>query len=183
MNLLFLHGRPATGKYTIGRELAAQTGYELYHNHLVVDEVLKVHAFGSPGFIAERDRRWRAYFLRTAAAQLRGLIFTFSPENSVPQAFIDWLFDGLPAAGAVVLSVELLASEPAIEDRLASKQRRGFRKLADLELYRRLRASGSFDTPVIPRTELRIDTERHLPAGAAREIASHFGLRPVPNTA
>jgi len=176
MNLLFLYGLPATGKYTIGRELAAQTGYELYHNHLVVDEVLKAHAFGSPGFIAERDRRWRVHFLRTAAAQPRGLIFTFSPENSVPQAFFDWLFDRLPAAGVVVHSVELVASEAAIEHRLVSKKRRGFRKLADPDLYRRLRADGAFNTPVIPRTDLRVDTERHPPAGTAREIAGQFHL-------
>lgn len=61
MRLLFLHGPPATGKYTVGRELAALTGWELYHNHLVVDEVLARHAFGTPGFVAERDQRWRAH--------------------------------------------------------------------------------------------------------------------------
>jgi len=176
MNLVFLHGPPATGKYTVGRELAALTGYALYHNHLVVDEVLQQHAFGTPGFVAERDRRWREHFTQAAQEQPPGLIFTFNPENSVPQAFIDWLFAGLTAAGVVLLSVELAASEAVIESRLASKQRQSFRKLTDLELYRRLRAEGSFLTPAIPRTDLRVDTEKHEPAIAAREIARHFKL-------
>jgi len=176
MKLVFLHGDPATGKYTVGRELAALTGYEFYHNHLVVDEVLTRHAFGTPGFVVERDRRWRDYFTRQIQERPRGVIFTFNPENTVPQVFIDWLFATFRAARIDLLSVGLTASESAIESRLASKQRQGFRKLTDIEHYRQLRATGSFDTPIIPRTDLRIDTEAHPPAAAAQEIARHFGL-------
>lgn len=172
MKLVFLHGPAAAGKYTVGRELAALTGFELYHNHLVVDEVLREHAFGTPGFIAGRDRRWREH-LTAAAPTDRRLIFTFNPENSVPQAFIDWLFSEL---GATLLSVELKLSEAAIEARLATDQRKQFRKLVDLELYRRLRASGTFATPVIPRTDLVIDTEMSAPAESAARIIKHFGL-------
>ncbi len=172
MKLVFLHGPAAAGKFTVGRELAALTGFEFYHNHLVVDEVLKEHAFGTPGFVAGRDRRWREHFTAAAATD-RKLIFTFNPENSVPQAFIDWLF-ALP--GVTLLAVELKLSEAAIEARLATDQRKGFRKLTDLALYRQLRDSGVFATPVIPRTDLAIDTEHTSPAEASARIAAHFNL-------
>jgi hypothetical protein len=72
--------------------------------------------------------------------------------------------------------VELKLSEAAIEARLATDQRKQFRKLVDLELYRRLRASGTFATPVIPRTDLVIDTERAMPTESAAHIVRHFGL-------
>ena len=177
MPLLFLHGPPATGKYTIGRAVADRTGFELFHNHLVVDEVLRHHEFGSPEFVAERDRRWREHLTaarhREPAARI---IFTFNPENSVPQAFIDWLFTALPGGGLHVLSVGLVASEGAIEARLGSEQRRGFRKLVDLPLYRALRAAGTFATPVIPRTDLRVDTEALTPDEAAALVCRHFKL-------
>lgn len=177
MLLVFLHGPPATGKYTVGRELAALTGFELYHNHLVVDEVLREHAFGSPGFIAERDRRWRAHFTAAARRSPRArLIFTFNPENTVPQAFIDWIFRDLPNTGTTVHSVALAADEPVIEARLAEGSRRSFRKLVDLDLYRRLREAGTFDSPVIPRTDLMVDTGSMAPAAAAASIRRHFGL-------
>lgn len=177
MPLVFLHGPPACGKYTVARELAALTGLELYHNHLVVDEVLKSHAFGTPGFVAERDRRWREHF----TAFLRptppaGLIFTFNPENTVPQEFIDWLFAASAAAGVPLHSVGLVASESVLEARLGSERRPGFRKLVDLDLYRRLRAAGTFLTPVIPRTDLELDTVALAPAEAARRIRDHFRL-------
>lgn len=176
MHLVFLHGPAAAGKYTIGRELATITGFELYHNHLVVDDVLKEHAFGTPGFVAERDRRWRTYFLEAAGEANRRLIFTFNPENSVPQDFIDWMFFELPQQGVVLRSVAVTLSEAAVEARLASEQRRQFRKLADLNLYRQLREAGAFKTPVIPRDDLVIDSERHTPTESARLIAAHFHL-------
>ncbi len=177
MRLIFIHGPAAAGKYTVAKELAALTGAELYHNHLVVDEVLKIHAFGTPGFVAERDCRWRAYFARHPGAGTENVIFTFNPENSVPQAFIDWLFAELNRRSVALHSVELTASESVIEGRLGSVQRRQFRKLVDLALYRKLRDDGVFASPRIPRTDLRIDTGTTAPAETAMRIARHFRLR------
>jgi len=174
--LLLLHGPPAAGKYTVARELAARTGFELYHNHAVVDEVLTRHAFGTPGFVAERDRAWRGHFSRAAADPARRLIFTFNPENSVPQAFIDWLFSALPGQGVTLHSVALTLPEAAIEARLGSDQRKQFRKLADVALYRQLREAGAFAAPVIPRTDLALDTEHRAPAETAAAIVRHFRL-------
>ncbi|KAI9012205.1 hypothetical protein DFJ74DRAFT_296421 [Hyaloraphidium curvatum] len=177
MRLVFLYGAPATGKYTVGRELAALTRFELYHNHLVVDDVLRRHAFGTPGFIAERDDAWREHLGAAARRKEGGLIFTFNPENSVPQGFIDWLFADLPReTGSTLFSVELVAPESEIEARLASEQRQGFKKLTDLELHRRLREDGVFQTPVIPRTDLWINTVGLPPGEAARQISERLSL-------
>ena len=176
MHLLFLHGPPAAGKYTVARELATLTGFELYHNHLVVDEVLKAHAFGTPGFVAERDRRWREFFAQFPGPGRANIIFTFNPENTVPQAFIDWLFAEPACRGVKLTSVEIAADETVIESRIASKQRQLFKKLTDVALYRQLRDSGTFATPHIPRTDLRIDTGVTMPGAAARQIADCFQL-------
>ncbi len=178
MHLVFLFGAPATGKYTVGRELAALTGFELYHNHLVVDDVLQRHAFGSPGFVAERDRAWRAHLSAAPTRNLAGLIFTFNPENTVPQEFIDWLFTALPTGRVQLHSIELRASEREIVSRLSTQQRRGFRKLADPLLYERLRAEGAFLSPRIPRCDLRLDTGELCAPDAAQRIAAHFKLCP-----
>lgn len=176
MRLLFLHGPPASGKYTIGRAIAARTGWELYHNHLVVDEALRHHAFGTSGFVTARDTAWRAHFTGAAADPERRVIFTFNPESSVPQAFIDWLFGDLVAAGATLHSAGLTLAESALEARLATPQRRQFRKLTDLGLYRRLRDSGDFSRPLIPRTDCWLDSEALAPAEAAAHLDRHFRL-------
>ena len=62
-----------------------------------------------------RERLWREYFIRIAKQLPAGIIFTFSPENSVPQAFLDWLFGEWSAIGIRLISIELTASETAIE--------------------------------------------------------------------
>lgn len=176
MILVFLHGPPATGKYTVGHELAELTGWTLYHNHIVVDEVLKRHAFGTPGFVEMRDRLWREYLTRVTHEQPPGVIFTFTPENSVPQEFVDWVF-GLPSqSGVQLFSVALMARESEIESRLATAQRRQFSKLTDVDFYRQLRTSGTFESLLIPRTDLLIDTETRSPIESARIIAR--ALRP-----
>ena len=177
MILLVLHGAPATGKYTIGRELAAVTGLQLYHNHDVVDPILERHLFGSAEFVDERDRAWRTGLRERLRAGGRGVVFTFNPESSVPQEFVDWVFQELPGeTNSALHSIELTATEAAIEVRLASAQRKTFRKLTDLALYRFLRDSGAFATPVVPRVDLRIDTEICTPTEAAQAIAAKFNL-------
>src|SRR3712207_3433388 len=86
MDLVFLHGPAAAGKLTVARELGRLTGLPVFHNHLVVDLLLEVFAFGSPEFVALREQFWLATF-RAAAASGRSLIFTFTPEGTVKPGF------------------------------------------------------------------------------------------------
>lgn len=51
MKLIFIYGAPATGKLTVGRELAAQTGYKLHHNHMAVDLGLALFNYDNPEFL------------------------------------------------------------------------------------------------------------------------------------
>ena len=172
MKLLFIYGRPAVGKLTVAREVAERTGGRLFHNHLTVNLALSVYDFGTPGFIELREKIWMAVFRRALADQLPLLIFTFNPESTVPQAFIDGLFAEMKAGGAKVITVELTASEALIEARLGSDSRRRDGKVMDAAMYKRLRLRGVFETPVIPSPRLKIDTGKLSPAEAAERIAA-----------
>ncbi|HEY0966588.1 MAG TPA: AAA family ATPase [Opitutaceae bacterium] len=173
MRFIFIYGKPATGKLTIAREVARRTGLRLFHNHLIVDAVKAVYDFGTPGFVALRDELWRTAFTRlTRDPALEGLIFTFNPENSVPQAFVDDLFALFDQAGATIHCIELTCPEEEIERRLDSASRHEFDKLTDVALYRSLREQGVFETPVIRRNRLVIDTTTTPPIEAAQRIAA-----------
>lgn len=39
MELVILFGPQAVGKMTVGQELAKQTGFKLFHNHMTIDLV------------------------------------------------------------------------------------------------------------------------------------------------
>jgi hypothetical protein len=175
MKLVVLFGPPAVGKLTVARELATRTGWRLFHNHLAVDAALALHDFGTPGFVALREEIWWQGFRTAIAEKILGMIFTFNPENSVPQRFIDELFTEIAAGGGEVIPIELTAAETELERRLGAESRRAHRKLTDLALYRRLRDAGTFATPVLPRPRLRLDITTMTPSDAAERI--HAALR------
>jgi hypothetical protein len=172
MKLVVLSGRPAVGKVTVARELARLTGWRLFHNHLTVNLALALFEFGTPGFVALRETVWFAAFRRALADRVPAVIFTFNPESTVPQRFIDELFAEIAAGGGSVVHVELVAPEAEIERRIAADSRHADGKLTDLALYRRLRDAGTFDTPVLPPARLRLDTSSLVPAAAAAHIAA-----------
>jgi hypothetical protein len=175
MNLVVLYGRPAVGKLTVARILAERIGAPLFHNHLTVNLVLSVFPFGSPAFIEMRERIWMAVFRRAIAEGVPTLIFTFNPENTVSQAFIDGLFGEVAAAGGRVIPVELVAGESAIEARLGSQSRARAGKTLDLGTYRMLREKGAFDSPVLRSTHPPVDTGVLSPEEAADSVAALLG--------
>ncbi|MCW5773189.1 MAG: hypothetical protein KIT16_16220 [Rhodospirillaceae bacterium] len=172
MRFILLHGRPAAGKLTVARHLAGMTGDRVFDNHLIVDAALAAYDFGTPGFVALRDALWRAAFAEIAARRVApGLIFTFNPENSVPQRFIDDLFELMAAAQVETHCIALTCPESEIELRLTSVDRGAKKKLVDVALYRRLREAGTFDSPRLPPPDFVVDTGAQSAEQAAAAIA------------
>ncbi len=169
MQVIFLHGPPAAGKYTIGRELERRLGIPLFHNHLTVDLVGTLFEFGTPGFVALRERIWLAAF-ETAAAAGRSFIFTFAPEASVDPGTIGRLQDVTARHGGRLRFVELRCRDEVVEARLAHESREAFGKLRDVGLYRSIRAAGGFRFPALPTALVAIDTDAVSPAEAASAI-------------
>jgi broad-specificity NMP kinase len=178
LHIIMLYGLPGVGKYTIGKELATLMQFEFYHNHIVVNEVMKRHSFGSPEFIQERDALWRAHFEQQIAHaeqidQNIGLVFTFSPESTVPQTFVDWLHETVPKHSRF-FTVALRASHDQIEKRLTQSTRQHLCKLTDLPLYLQLKENGTFESPVMPPPHMTILVDDVAPAEAAAQIINTF---------
>src|SRR5882762_6589140 len=145
MKLFFLYGLPGTGKLTIARELAEMTGIKLFHNHLTVDLLLSVFDFGSAPFVELRESVWLSVF-EEAAATLPAMIFTFNPENSVRQSFVQKTVEAVASLGGEVHFVEVVCDPAELERRMDTPERRNHKKLVSLELFRRLQAEGAFDS-------------------------------------
>ncbi len=176
MKLVFLHGPAAVGKLTVARALAAKTGFALFHNHLVVDTVLAVFAFGSPPFIRLRHDYWLRMF-EEAAKERRSLIFTFAPEPSVPLSFVDDVRACIARHGGAIHFVGLTCDAAEQERRIENADRKQFKKLASLATLRAIRAEAR-PFGLIPPSDLTIDTGTCAPDAAADRIVSQFGLAP-----
>lgn len=157
MELIFLYGHPASGKLTVGRALAARTGYALFHNHLVVDAVCAVFPFGSDEFLRLREAFWLEV-MEAAARSGRSLIFTFAPEPTVSPDFPDRVGKIVAAAGGHTTFVALGVAEEEQERRLAHADRARYGKLQSVELLRQLRPDFDLCMSAMPPASVTIDT-------------------------
>jgi len=175
MKLIIIHGPAAAGKLTIARRLAKLTGLPLFHNHLIVDAARSVFDFGSPEFVELRHKWWMEMFKKAAEAG-KSLIFTFSPENTVPFTFVDEVCDLVHGLGGEVLFVRLTISEEEQERRIGNESRAEFGKLRSVEVLKEIRRRGGSEFPPLPDSGLTIDTEVTEPDEAARSIQEFFVL-------
>ncbi len=176
MKLIFLYGLPGTGKLTIASELAEITGYKLFHNHLAVDLLLSVFEFARTPFVELRESIWLSVFEAAAAIPLPALIFTFNPENSVQQSFIENTMRAVSSFDGQVLFVEITCELEKLEQRIDTPERRNHKKLVSLELFRKLKADGVFDSPKLPEPQLILDSTHTSPRENAEKIVTKFSL-------
>jgi chloramphenicol 3-O-phosphotransferase len=176
--IVLLFGRPGVGKLTVGSALSDATGFPLLHNHAVVDLVESLFPFGSPPFIAMRERLWLEAIDAVLADGLAGLILTFAPERTVTDEFLPALLTHTSDGGGSLRLVELRCTEAALERRLTDPSRQRFGKMRDVAQYHRLEAAGVFARPVMPAAELTLDTDELEPEEAARRIATYLRTAP-----
>jgi len=175
MKLIFIWGPAASGKLTIARALSAQTGFALFHNHLVVDALLEKFKFGDPEFVRLREAMWMTVF-DTAARAGQSLVFTFQPEPTVTAGFADRVREVVESVGGETRFVRLKVSRREQERRIVSDSRKEFRKMTSVELLRALQKDFDASDAAMPYADLTIDTEEVTPEMAALRIAAAFAL-------
>lgn len=177
MKLIFLHGKPGVGKLTVARELAALTGFKLFHNHLTVDLLTSVFEFGSKPFIELREQIWLDVFRRAGEAGLKGLIFTFAFEKSVREDFIENVRKTIIETGGELFFVKLECAPGELERRIANQSRATTGKLTSVEQFRELDEAGVFEDPGTTNDELVIDTTETKASQVAARIVRELKLK------
>jgi hypothetical protein len=172
--LIVIHGPVASGKLTIAKDLAAMSGLDLFHNHMVVDLLLALFPFGHPSFVRLREKIWLEVMSEAIGAS-QSLVFTFAPERTVGVDFPSRLRDAVAAAGGEVAFVEVRCSDDVIEQRLEDASRAEYKKLSSLPLYRSLKQDGVFDYPPIA-SQCIVDSARVTPSEAAATIIEVLGI-------
>jgi predicted kinase len=155
--LIYIYGPPASGKLTVATRLSELTGIPLFHNHLTVNAVTPIFAFGSPPFTEAVQAMRRGVFKAAAKAGVRG---------EAARAI-------LARHGGRTVFVRLTASPSALEERLANDSRVAHEKLVDVVRLRELLAH--FDPSPLHPDDLAIDTGRTSPDESARIIAAALG--------
>jgi adenylylsulfate kinase-like enzyme len=92
MKMVFLHGPPASGKYTIARVLQASYGVLNFHNHLTIDVAKSLFDFCTDEFWDLTHRLRRTALAAMAARADAKVVFTncySSPHNDSTVAALE----------------------------------------------------------------------------------------------
>jgi hypothetical protein len=171
--LVYIYGPPASGKLTVAGRLSELTGIPLFHNHLTVNALRPVFAFGSPPFM-EANRKVRQAVFEVAAGAGISLIFTNNSAWSGPdprtrfEEAAESYRRIVENHGGRTLFVRLTASQPVLEERLANESRRAHEKLVDVVRLRELLAE--LDPSPLHPDDLTIDTGAMSPEESAAMI-------------
>lgn len=188
MNLIFIFGPPAVGKMTVGQELALQTGYKLFHNHMTIEALLKIFPFESNEFQELNSKFRRDIFQKVAESNIKGFIITYvwPLDKASDKKEADSYTDIFARAGAKIHYVELEAPQDIrlhrnrMESRLKEKpSKRDFefsdRNLIDSDQNHRLNSDDEHPFFYLDRY-LKIDSSKLEPQMIAHKIIKHFNL-------
>ncbi len=173
MEVLFIYGPAAAGKYTVGLLVSEALAMPLFHNHLVVDAVKSLFDFGTTGFKQLRADMWLDAFA-AAAGQQQSFVFTFNPENSVDIDLIKTMTSKITDVDGSVYYIELQCSECQLISRMGADSRHQFGKLTDPHLYQQLKADGCFDFPKFCEPDLALDSGQLTAEESAQVILNWY---------
>ncbi|MDO8579365.1 MAG: hypothetical protein Q7R72_00645 [bacterium] len=178
MKLLILYGPPATGKFTVAKELSKLTGYPLFHNHLAVDIAWSVFPFGTKRY-SDLSEHIRLSVVRAAAKhKISGMILTFAYGVETFGGKDDLLLKKISSivtrAGGKVFFIKFSSSETAIKKRIANPSRKKFKKITEYAVLRKIRSKYAMDALVPFAKSIILDTTKISPPKAANFIKEHI---------
>jgi hypothetical protein len=175
MDMVYLYGPPAVGKWTVANELVARTGYRLFHNHLSIDCVSSVFDFGTEPFWRQ-VHAIRDGIIAEAAHAGRDLVFTnvYEREESDPRTL--HRFEAVEGNGGRVCLVRLTCPQDVLEQRVVAPHRVDMRKLASVQGLRKSLGEHDIVSAIPGRASLTLDTSQLDVVATASRIIEHYGL-------
>jgi broad-specificity NMP kinase len=175
MKLLFIYGSPAVGKLTVANEIAARTGFKVFHNHLSIDCIEPIFEFGSESF-GKLINLIRFETVREAARVGQNLIYTFCYARGLDDAHVKKITEATEEHGGEVCFVLLRADREELDKRVTEDSRKKLGKAKTVEMMDYFHTTYDLVSPVPERESLIIDNTNLSAEAAAEQIIEHFNL-------
>ena len=175
VDLVLLHGPPASGKLTIAREFSDLIGARVFHNHLTLDVAKSLFNFGEPEFWdLVHDLRLMAlksYFKH--GTQIA--VTTWCYEEPEDHEMFVKIKSIATAANGRVLPVFLNCDIAYLESRVANAHRHEMDKLNDVEQLRKVMSEKNY-VAIPDEWCISINSETNSAKDNALDIVRQFGL-------
>ena len=172
---VFLYGPPAVGKLTVAQAIALREPFKIVHNHLTIDPVAEVLAYGTETFWRVVGN-FRRSLVTAAADEGIDLIYTYVFAPGDEQHVADIILP-YQQAGGRVLYVRLFAPRAVLLQRVVEQSRRQHRKIADTATLERLLDQYEDFTAVADPESVTIDLATTSAEDAAAQILDKFAAR------
>ena len=175
MRLVFLHGPPASGKYTIARGLQERAGVLNFHNHLTIDVAKSLYDFGTPDFWTLTHELRRVALRAKASDPKAEVVFTNCYSRPQDDENVMALERIVSESGGEFLPVFLECSLDELRRRVVAPSRREMRKLHSVEGLEGFLDQWNnvpFDHPNC----ITIGTDGRVPAACVLEIVERLSL-------
>lgn len=181
MKLLVLFGPPAVGKMTIGKAIEDRSDFKLFHNHMVMDGIMRLFGVGSES--EDRlSKQIRQLVIEEAAKSGTSLIFTYVWDFSQPKGKrnIDVYKNIYEEHGGEVVFVELRAPLETRMERAEHPLRKKHKAHApDAVRVKYLEDVLSYDSPqpfFYPDQYYLIETGEKSPEEVAEKVVKQVKL-------
>jgi broad-specificity NMP kinase len=175
MKLIFIYGAPAVGKLTVANEIAEQTNFKVFHNHLSIDAIEPIFDFGTKPFARLIDLI-RVETIAEAARENVDLIHTFCYAKDSDDKYVAKITKAVESNGGEICFVLLTCERDELEKRVLEESRKQFGKADNLEILNEILDKYDLSSPVPERRSLQIDNTNLSPAATARKIIKYYKL-------
>jgi shikimate kinase len=176
MQAVFLYGPPGVGKLSVGRALAAVTGYKLFHNHLTIDLVSAIFERGTERWSHLVYHLWRDVLTAAMSERVDLIITDVFAHTPTMVAYWMSMLDLVRSEGATVVLVQLTCSRDVLLQRVQSAERAQYGKLTDAAILATMLERYDYFAMLPCEPHLRCDTTLVPPEAVAAQIASHYAL-------
>lgn len=175
MKLVFIYGAPAVGKLTVADEIAKNTNFKVFHNHLSIDCIEPIFPFGTDSFW-KLIELIRVETIAEAARVRQSLIHTFCYAKDSDDAYVAQVAEIVESNGGEICFVLLTCGREELGRRVLEESRLKYKKANNTELLNEILEEYDLFSPVPNRESLQIDNTNLLPEIVARQIIEHYRL-------
>lgn len=175
MKLLLIYGAPGVGKLTVADQIATQTAFKVFHNHLSIDAIEPIFSFGTEPFW-KLVKLIRNETIAEAARAGQDLIHTFCYAKDSDDECVAKIIEIVESNGGEICFVLLTCEIEELKRRVVAETRKKFGKANSVELLCEILDKYELFSPVPFRQSLIVDNTNLSPEVVARKIIEYYKL-------